>query len=351
MKKLIIFIQLIMLIYITGRDPYRDSDIAAGFSVEAVLLQYSLGQRPSVYNYNNHIYFVTTQGVFYFYGHEQTWYHMHYTEEPILSGAGTYIAVWQAGDTAASVFGSSGYIFTVNVGRPILNFTVNCRGYSAMVVEYDDIYYIYVLDPDGRELFHTVISDSNIFPLGAALGENILAISLMDTNNPNITGHVLFFDIYRGAIGAVNMGYGIISTVKFVDDLLFVVLPTKLMVIDEGLNIAWEKYGDIQDAFFDSSVIALLTYSGISFLDHSGYLLGYYDLQNSVSYFGGALGHVIIGSGRQFTALDAHGTPIWEFISIPEPLELHFLDSTQRILLKTPIEGQILETASAAPTS
>jgi len=342
-KKLIIFAQLVLLMFATGRNPSQNNETEAGFSVGAILLQYTLGERPSVYTYNNHIYFATNRGVFYFYGHTQRWNHPHTKEEAILVGEGPYIALWQPGHNEAMIFEPIGYSFTLNLGWPILNLTINSQGYTSVIMEHNEVYYIFVIDSYGQEIFATTISDINIFPTGVALNRNLLAVSLLDANHPNISSHVMFFDTSQGAIGATNLEQSIISTIQFAGDVLFVVSPTKLMAIDNGLNILWEKEKHIQDIVFDSALVAVLTYDGVSFFNHRGYRLWHYNPQAPVTYFGGGLNHVIIGKDRQFFAIDSAGNTQWEFVSIPEPLELHFLNSIQRILLKTPIEGQLLE--------
>ena len=270
-------------------------------SISYQLATFEPHQNTQIHTNYNQIYLSMSNKVYFFdinQSMEVIWSGIHNLERPILTGNGSYFALWQTGYPYVYFFGQAGLLFEEYL--EILNVAVSDKGYMA-VMHRKDSYRIDIFDKYGQSIFYTNFIDPQLVPMSIAINESHLAVSLMYIGGLNIASSVVIFSFESGLVASTEQEPGIIYSMQIDNNQLIKVGTNGRTILYLGNNqLDYQYFFDTAEDYFEN-------------------------------YF-------IVRNNRQFIAYKRCDIdiPVWGFLSIPEPVSLTFLDRYDRLLLKTP---------------
>ena len=330
-------------------------------------VEYNMGLDPQFFTNREGIFLSTREGIFVYDSDGNLSWELEYVmDRPIFIGEGNFVGLAELMGNTMHIINRRGLAYTKTFDDPILTFTINSEGFSAVILERGSGYAVYVHDEIGNMLMDIEFQETNIFPTSIAVSNNgrILAIAFLDINDINISSNVLFAYINQnessnyvdGIFGAsARQDNQIIGNLQFMDsNQLAVVSSDRITVINTNrerlLNVEWyiEFTENVSHVVFPSSgVLAIVYESGtIKFYNSSGRLMGVHEISGGINYISDALGNVIVGTGslnRRFYAINSRGAILWEHMALQDVNQLLFLDQINRVLFASSINAQILE--------
>jgi len=329
--------------------------------------EYNMGLYPQLHTNNQGIFLSTREGIFAYNLDGSLRWELEYSiTNPIFIGEGNFVGLAELMGHTMHIVNAEGVVFSKIFEHPILTFTVNSAGFSAVILEDGDGYIISVYDELGNTLMHSTFQENNIFPTSIAVSNNgrMLAVGFLDINDMNIGSNVLFSHVdpnqssnyMDGIFGVSARKEGqIIGNLKFMaDNRLAVVATNGITVINTNreqlLNVEWtiEFSGNTTHIVFPSNRMITTVYDDgtIKFYNLSGELTGIHSVDTAVTYISAGLDNVIVGVGnlnRRFYAINNRGTVLWEHRALQDVNQLLFLNHVNRVVLSSSINAQILE--------
>lgn len=371
-EKVLIIVPLIIILYIIfGYSFFGIINLQlqrnTRFISTNTFVEYNRGMNPQFYVNRSNIFFYKDNYMYLYDANGNlNWKLMHSVEQGIILGSENVVAIAKPKGNIMYIIDTDGIKYTKLFGYPILTFAVNNQGISAVILEYKGGYKINVYDTQGNLQLERIFKDNNVFPIAIDISYDglIVAVSLLDINNSEISSNILFFYIDQESnlkqaneiFGATGQQEGqVIGKLNFMNNnQLIAVSNNKILSIstkpENLLNIDWylkfEKNVTHVD-FLNNMAIAIAYENGkIEFYDYLGNFTGSHNVGSAINFMSGSLGHIIVGTGnlnRQFYAINTIGRVLWEHRFFQEVNEVMFLNRTNRVMIKTPINAQILE--------
>jgi hypothetical protein len=247
------------------------------------------------------------------------------------------------------VFGPNGRVLSEVFDYPVHTFSVNQNGFLSVILQMPDGYAVYV--------FHRNITDANryrryiretinpgIFPVHSEVSPDgrYIVVGFIDVNN-RLDSMIQFAFTYRG--DAWGTDYGIFGGYTFEDQMLLYMRMTadnRLVAVTDAQIAVFtrreertvEKTVTIplhnrleQLAFDEEGRFAVALGSGslnapeaeplgtVHIYDANGTRTGSYSAGRRVTHLSMGHGMTLVGTDRNFHALNAQGEPVWEFIA------------------------------------
>ena len=282
-----------------------------------------------------------------------------------LIGRGGFAAIAEQNGQSLLVFGQNGHLYTVHKSAPIISFTVNPQGLSAIITFDGASHAIYVYSPHGLLLpVDTGHTGPMFFPVAMDISADsrYLAISYLDISDAQINSVVQFISLepYNGgvfAMDAANHGQ-FVGLVRFMENnRLLTISDRQISLISphERVQLLWEIEinNHITAAEFGSDWLALafgdelLNHIGrpantITIYNMSGQEIFSYQSARATTSLSSMDNTLIAGSNNHFFALSPAGNTLWQHSAPSNIAHLHFLSNTDTIIAISPTNAAIL---------
>ncbi|MCL2285478.1 MAG: DUF5711 family protein [Firmicutes bacterium] len=340
-------------------------------------IPFDLDANPSFHSNNSRFfYLVTRSGVQYRRVSDMS---AHWTESIGFTRAmtvarGDIIAVGeQSGGRSVHVFNPSGLMFTAEFDDPIVSFFVNETGFLSVILQTSFGYRIYVHNQQsiraGVPLYSQNIADALVFPLAVDVSENgrYIAVAIVDVNVWKTTtiqfryindsdARAAGVDVHQGLFAAVMLEE-LIYTIRFMaDNRLIIATPSEIrcyQIITRPYLVsepqrAWtiNLQNELSHIGFDGNRHLvyvtgdrhLNTLNGSSvgtvyIVNMNGTHVGEFNLGRRATHLSVGHGAVIVGSDRNFHAIDLRGNHLWEHNSLHYTSDMLFIDGTNTVLV------------------
>jgi hypothetical protein len=292
---------------------------------------------------------------------------LHYTfnlRQPILHGRGQYAAVSEGErGRVIYVFDPNGRAFTEIFDHSIHTFTINRTGILSVILQLDDGYAIYVFNrmSNGEPLFRRYIRDAGIIPTLAEISDDgrYIAVGLLDVRN-FMTSKLQIGYTYRGDGWGTD---GIFFEHNFQDEMIFNIRKTannRLVAVTDAQIVVYTRDANdavsitatiplhnrlVEMAFDEEGRFAVALGSPllnmpdaepagtVNIYDINGTLTGNHRAGRPVTHLSMGHGAVIVGTDRNFHALNQQGAQIWEFIALQDTRDFIFLENSDTVLI------------------
>ncbi len=345
-------------------NPVPASADASGLALVSVLKEFDAQSRSSVYASDKGGYFFITKDGIKYYGKDgrEAQSGLFNTSEPIVAGRGNVVGIWEFRGSAVYVFSDKGELHTHQTDNPIIHLSVNALGYCSFITQEKDAYRLYVYDAGGLKLKEGIFTTQNVFPMSSALSDDgkYLAVSFLDINGVNMNSQVAYSSLKSNdsieytdtvfASSVINTGE-IITKLEFVDNKLVIVSDKRVKCVDmsDPSKDKWsiDLYNKLDGICFNGSsgFAVALGEEIINKPSESPGLVKYYVLndgdflwdyqtsaRNRVSLMSSGFGSLIIGSGRNFTALTEKGKTIWSINPMESVTQMFFMGDINNII-------------------
>ena len=291
---------------------------------------------------------------------------------PIHRGRGPYFAVSE-GEQGRIVYlyDLSGRVFAEVFDHPIHNFSINAQGFLTVISQIPDGYSIYI--------FHRHVNDGNryrryirenvhpnIIPIAAEVSDSgrYITVALLDFNN-RLETQVQFAQTYeRDADWGT---YGIFFSYIFRDELLLHMQKTsetRTVVITDGQIAVFDRGGRsgqtptiekvttiplhnrISELAFDNEGRFAVAFGSpllnhpeaaadgtVHIFDARGVRTGVYETGRRVTHLAKGHGMTIIGTDRNFHAVNREGVRGWEFVALHATQDFLFMENSDTVLI------------------
>ena len=306
----------------------------------------------------------------------ETRFHYSMTlRSPIMVGRGEFTAVSE-GDRGRviHVFDANGRIFSENFDHPVHTFSINSTGFMTAILQLDEGYAIQAFHRNerGGPLYNNRIfphDNPGIIPVAAEKSENgrYMLYGWLDVNNRLVSRVQLAFTYQGDAWGTDRIFFGR----DFEDEMLLHLRMTAnnriVIITDRRIEILTRGLGDViattamiplynqltQLAFDNSGRFAVsmgaaflnapdaAAVGSVHIFDANGTRLGVYENERVVTHLSMEHGAVIVGSGRNFTAVNLSGTLLWEFIALSDVRDFFFLENSDTVLIGGPARADV----------
>lgn len=316
-------------------------------------------------------------------GGEARWSHTFSINRPVMVARGDVVAVGEvSGGHQIYVFDSNGLMYRVVFENPVLTFSVNEAGFLSAIVQYESGYGIYIynhLNYTNPPIFYKSIHADQFFPLSVEVcnNGNFVAIAMLDLTTRLTTSVQLRYMNQWDAWGTDGGLFSedtfpnyMITSMRFMADNRLIVATTSQnsaqilcfriqmgagqSVVQQVWNINLlntlthlEFYGDRHFAYItgerfigkdDADPVGTLRIVNID-----GTQTGSFNLNRRASHLSMGQNAVIIGSDRNYHAIDFRGTHLWEHIVPHETRDVLFLDNTDTVLIAGANRAEVMQ--------
>lgn len=222
-----------------------------------------------------------------------SWDITYQIQEPCVVVDGNTVAVAGFGDSLIYIMDETGKIGEINTKLPIRNLCVSQAGYVGVVLEDNDVYWVYVYSADGTEISkaRTTMEQSG-YPLSIGLSSNgkLLGISYLYLDSGVLESRVTFYNL-----GEVGQNYTdnfmgsfkyeeVVSELHYMNNSVAVGLSDSRLMFYTGS----EKPTVLKEIFLNDVVQSVywgedsivLVYKGTS--EQGRYFMQVYDLNGNV---------------------------------------------------------------------
>jgi len=339
-----------------------------------VFLTYNFDSGAVFYsNDSRDFFFVTRDGVRrILHNGEVDWNHTQRFTRPVINGRGDFFAVGEVDrGRNISVFNTSGHVFTSTFENPVLSFNINDTGFLTAIVRAPAAYEIFVLNNAahdatemGSVLYMRVVGEQGLhFPTFAEVSPDG---RFLVTATVDLTYHlstILEFrfvneadswDFAQGLFGATTFNGELVTSMRFMsNNRLIVTTTSRIICFQIGPNHAeWNEVWSIRlenelshVGFYSNTHIIFVTGDRLLGLESgdpvgtvrifnvNGVESGSFSLGRRVTHLSVGNNAVIIGSDRNFHALDIRGNPMWEHTLHQDSRDFMFLEDTNTVLV------------------
>ena len=353
---------------VEARQDLRMTDteigITYGFDVHASF--YSPGARHFFYATRNGVQNISSTG-------ELRWQHGFNMVQPTMVGRGDKVAIGEPGGHRIYVFGSAGYLYSVDLPYSVLYYTINAAGFLSVIMQTDIGYVVQIFNPvnphEGRYGFWAPINDANVFPFSVDVSGcgTFVAKARLDVDTL-VVSHLSMSFFSR--MDSRGLPEGLFASYSFPDEFivrvrftgggnLLVVTDRQIMGFSGNDNTQgplWSipLYNQPDMLYIGQNNFAYVT--GDPFLnqpeaeepgilriyDFNGRLTGTYDLQRRATHLSMAHNTALVGTDRTFYAINSHGQRLWTYSAIKDVRDVIFLDNTDTILLAGGTRASVL---------
>ncbi|MCL2499016.1 MAG: DUF5711 family protein [Defluviitaleaceae bacterium] len=335
-------------------------------------ISYAMDAAPTFHGHEGPFFYIATRDGVRYIASATGESRLHYTlnlRRPIMRGRGEFAAVTEGErGRAIYLFDPSGRIMTETFDHPIHTFSVNDNGFLSVILQLGDGYSVNVFHRNStvRPMYSNTFYESNhpnIIPMMAEVSDDgrFIAIALLDYNNHLRSKIQMSYTSVTDAWGTD----GIFFQDSFEDQLILLIRKTtdnRLVVITDAQIVIYTRndrtmaktaeiplYNRIDQIAFDKEGRFAVALGGVepAFLnraeaeepntvhifDASGRQTGAYHAERRVTHLSMGHGMVIVGSNRNFHAVNLQGTREWEFIALQDTQAFLFLENAETVLI------------------
>jgi len=376
--KILIFVGLITVVmvvqfFLPDMGQTHTVRMEPGYSI-----QFELDANPSFHSNNSRFfYLVTRSGVQYRRVSDMS---VHWNEavsfvRPVMVARGDIIAVGEhTGGRSVHVFNSSGHLFSVDFEDPVMSFFVNETGFLSVILQTSSGFRIYVYNQQshrrGEWLFRQNIIGELTYPISVDVSENgrYIAVAILDVNIWKTTtiqfrymhesdARAAGVGAYQGLFASEILTDELIYTMRFMsDNRLVVATPTRIVcyqIITRPYLVSipqeiWriDLQNELSHIGFDGNrhlvyvtgdrhlgVMNGNPVGSVFVVNMDGAQVGQFNLGRRVTHLSVGHGAIIVGSDRNFHAIDLRGNHLWEHNSLHYAGNMLFIDGTDTILV------------------
>ena len=291
---------------------------------------------------------------------------------PRLIGKAGVIGVAEENGATLYVYNASGRMYAAQTENPIVSFSVAPNGYSVVITRKGEDYNVIVYTDMGKISFNWIYVEPNVYPLAAEVSNDgrILAISYLNTNGGEMNSRIEFVYINKteaadyvqtdSVYAADNANPDrLVGVLRFMEGNKLLALSDKGIVCYDADNKArrsWSmELGNVLDAYcFAEPGWFALAYGerdpnlpgeepGLCrFYDLSGTVLGDYRAPAGATALFAGYNSVLIGSGRQFTALSNNGNFLWSYDATMDVSQALFMENTNKLVLAGGAQAEVV---------
>ena len=212
-------------------------------------LNFDLSKKPKISVYNGNIAQCSKEElkIYNSYGKLQVGVNVHFTDVPILSSEGKYLAVTSVDGNRFLLFEGVNKKWEKIIDGNITNISVNRNGFVTVVYKGEDILSkVVVYTPKGEEYFVKGKAQNYIVNAKLAKDNKQLILNCIDVSGVRLSSVFEFIDVKGKSIQTVSSYEDkIFMDGKFVKGDNFVVLTNdEIMYYNSGHNVSWEKKFD-----------------------------------------------------------------------------------------------------------
>ncbi|MFV0503077.1 MAG: DUF5711 family protein [Lachnospirales bacterium] len=286
------------------------------------------------------------------------------TPNPTTSLDGNYLATGSEldGDTI-NIFNKEGFLFSLVIGNPIVDFSINKSGYVSVICENQEGYEVSVYSNEGIEVLKRVIYDEGIYPVTSELADDneILAISMLNTNFLDLQTNLVFMKTSKtneelsstGEFAGKDISGQIVANIKFIDNKLITFSEEVIAIYKFENNdfilineIIIDNYISEVKIINDKYIAVAL---GLNRNNISPYSLGtviIYDINGEIicekagseqiTYMSSTTKGLIICNNRKVQYMDLYGNIVWEYINNRELNGVEYIGNSSLGILIEP---------------
>ncbi|MCL2603971.1 MAG: DUF5711 family protein [Defluviitaleaceae bacterium] len=335
-------------------------------------VSYAMDSAPVFHGHESPFFYIATRdGVRYVSSAtgESRVHHPLNLRRPVMRGSGEFAAVSEGErGRAVHLFNSSGHVMTETFDHPIHTFSVNGTGFLSVILQLDDGYHINVFhrnstySPLYRNLFHES-THPNIIPMMTEVSDDgrVIAIGLLDYNSRMESKIQFSFTSETDAWGTDGVFFEeslqnqlLLSMRMTTSNRLAVLTDTQIIVYTmDGTSvtktaeiplynrvdqIAFDREGRfaialgvVEPAFLNAPEAEAL--GTIHLFDANGTRTGTYRADRRVTHLSMGHGLAIVGTDRNFHAVNMQGGREWEFIALQDTPDFLFLDNAETVMI------------------
>ena len=340
---------------------------------------YAFDANPSFHSNNSRFYFVVTrEGIQYRpSAGDARWTHSFNLTQPVTVARGDFIAVGEkSGGRRVDVFSANdGFLFRAEFNDPVVMFSINETGILAAVVQYaTGRYGIYAHNQQsvrrGEVIYFQRITDDLHFPTAVEVSADgsYIAIAIVDLNvRMDTTVQFRFVNRADARAAGVEEVDGLFASeifsgqlvygMRFMANNRFVVATTSQIA---GFQLVPQAYAVTQVrpqwtrslqnelshiAFYGNRHLVYVTgdmhlgmaegspVGTVYMVNADGTETGTFSLGRRATHLSVGHGALLVGSDRNFHAVDMRGNHLWEHNSLHYTRDMIFLDDTDTVLI------------------
>ena len=204
------------------------SEVSTGDKLLMPELNYETASKTAFYISGKNIFYCSKDGMRMLDEKGNTvWTDTFTMQQPVLVGDGDYAAVAEERGMLVRVYDTSGFLYTIPAEKPITTFTVNQKGYAAVIMEMPNEYITNIYNTLGNVVSVSSCPASESIPVAIDISDdsNIYATSYIETNAVTFKSNVVMRYVGKdmaataetidGMFTAFSGGNSIVGKVKF----------------------------------------------------------------------------------------------------------------------------------------
>lgn len=301
------------------------------------------------------------------------WGEVHSIANPVMVSSGDYVAVTEIKSKQLAVYGINGKIYQTTFDYPILTFTVNEEGYSAVILQNGSYYEPVIFDMNGKIIGGGELRSSTSFPLSIALSKDSLmsSINYLSIDDIYMNSRINFSYVYKDSGGDFTNGVfaeftnknenELIGTMKFISNNELVYISDKeigfLAPEDSNGEIfkwSFDLTNSIDKIAFGNNLFAITVSQPLTntdafssptvlFYNYNGEKVGEHTINQPATYISSSKYGFIVVTGRTAYVFNEKGEHLWTYNSNVTINEMMHLNSTNTVLLVTQTSATVME--------
>ncbi|MEA5084569.1 MAG: DUF5711 family protein [Lachnospiraceae bacterium] len=326
------------------------------------------GSKTTFIGFGNNYLYCTKDGVKYFDGGQnQKWNSTYTMTSPSVVNNGSFTAVAEAQGRSVKIYNEEGELYSVSADGIIMQVSVNCIGSIGLILKTGSGYKIQVYDESGSLIMERFDEDKGIYPIAVDISadKKVLAVSYLDTTDIEMVSKVLFF--YTGREDTKNTESGdffasvekvgeIVPAIKYMNNGIFMAVgDTTVFAMDSSGKEVWndEICNKIDKITFNGEYLVMalgeplpgkegVQNGTVRILNTTGKKDNDYAFSKSVTYLKAYKNGIVIGSNRDFNALNYNGKLLWEHTATQDVKDVILMSSSENVLYVTNNSADII---------
>ncbi|MCL2400200.1 MAG: DUF5711 family protein [Defluviitaleaceae bacterium] len=296
---------------------------------------------------------------------------------PVMIGRGSTVAIGEPDGHKIYVFNTEGLWYYVNFEHPTILYNVNQAGHLSVITRTNVGYELQVFNPNNPQsyVFRNPINDANVFPTAIDVSEcgTYIALALLDVDTL-IYSQITFNYIRRADSRALGLTDGLIRGYIYNNEFIYRIQFTncgRVLVFTDQQILGFATGPETQGAlwsiplynqpdilYIGENNFAYVT--GDPFLNHPeakepgvlhiynfyGQLTGTYDLGGRATHLSIGFNTILVGTGRTFYAITAHGLQLWQYSALQDVANMIFMDNTDTVLMAGGASAVVMQLVS-----
>lgn len=320
-------------------------------------------------------YYLTTKDSVSYYDSKgvRMWSEVHSIANPVMISDGDFIAVTEIKSKQLYVYGLNGRIYQKTFDYPVLTFTVNEEGYSAVILQNGSHYEPVIFDMLGKIIGGGELRSSSAFPLSIVLSKDSLmsSINYLSIDDIYINSKINFSYVYKDAGGDFTNGVfaeyasqnenELIGTMRFISNNELIYISDQEIGMIEPEDTSGEIFkwsidltNSIDKIAFGNNIFAIAVSKSLPnkdsfsddtvvFYNYNGDKIGEYTINQPATYISSSKYGFIVVTGRTAYVFNEKGEHLWTHNSNVNITEMMHLNNSNAVLLLTQTSATVME--------